>query len=63
MEHRTTVMLFSNGHWFWAEHYHHDIHKGLGKYVEVFFAKGFQDHEVDEVIQDYYTENSEHLFE
>ena len=63
MEHRTIVLLFPDGHWFWSEHYHHDIHKSLGKFVEVFFTKGFSDREVDEVVRDYYTANVEHLFE
>jgi hypothetical protein len=63
MENRTTVLLFSNGHWFWSEHYHHDIHKSLGKYVEVYFAKGWHDTDVNEVIQEYYATNSGHLFE
>lgn len=62
MEHRTTVLLFPDGHWFWAEHYHHDIHKDLGQYVEVYFAKGWQDNEVDEVIREYYATNIENLF-
>lgn len=62
MEHRTTVLLFPDGHWFWAEHYHHDIHKSLGQYVEVYFAKGWQDSEVDEVIQEYYATNLSELF-
>jgi len=63
MEHRTTALLFSNGHWFWSEHYHHDIHKDLGKYIEVYFAKGWDDRDVTEVLKEYYTDNSEHLFE
>lgn len=63
MEHRTICLLFSNSSWMWSEDYHFDNHQHLGKFVEVFFTKGFSDREVDEVIRDYYLANSEHLFE
>lgn len=62
MEHRTIVLLFPTGQWVWSEDYHLAIHKELGKFVEVFFTKGFSDREVDEVIRDYYSANIEHLF-
>lgn len=62
MEHRTTVLLFESGAWVWSEDFHHDIHKSLGQYVEVYFAKGWQDNEVDEVISEYYATNVENLF-
>lgn len=62
MEHRTTVLLFPSGKWLWNEDFHYDIHKSLGQYVEVYFAKGWQDNEVDEVIQEYYATNLSELF-
>lgn len=62
MEFRTIVLLFPCGRWLWSEDYHLTIHKELGKFVEVFFTKGFSDREVDEVIRDYYSANIEHLF-
>jgi hypothetical protein len=63
MEHRTIVLLFPTGQWMWSEDFHFGNHKDLGKFVEVFFTKGFSDREVDEVIRDYYTANVEHLFD
>lgn len=63
MEFRTTVLLFETGHWVWSEDYHLAVHKDLGRYEEVYFAKGFSDREVDEVVRDYYSANVEHLFE
>ncbi|MNX63312.1 hypothetical protein D3C86_943060 [compost metagenome] len=63
MEHRTIVLLFPTGQWIWSEDFHFGNHQHLGKFVEVFFTKGFSDREVDEVIHDYYLTNSEHLFE
>ena len=48
MEHRTIALLFSNSHWMWSEDYHLASHKDLGKFVEVFFTKGFSDRDVDE---------------
>lgn len=63
MEHRTIALLFSSSHWMWSEDYHFQNHKDLGKFVEVFFTKGFSDHEVDEVVRDYYSANVEHLFD
>lgn len=63
MEHRTIVLLFPTGQWIWSEDFHFGNHQHLGKFVEVFFTKGFSDREVDEVIRDYYLANSEHLFE
>lgn len=62
MEHRTTALLFSNAHWIWSEDYHYEAHKDLGKYVEVFFAKGWDDRDVTEVLKEYYTENFDNLF-
>lgn len=62
MEHRTTVLLFESGAWCWSEDYHLAAHKSLGQYIEVYFAKGWQDNEVDEVIREYYAVNSENLF-
>lgn len=50
MEFRTIVLLFPCGRWLWSEDYHFQNHKDLGKFVEVFFTKGFSDREVDEVI-------------
>lgn len=63
MEHRTIVLLFPTGRWLWSEDYHFGDHKDLGKFVEVFFTKGFSDREVDEVVRDYYSANVEHLFD
>lgn len=63
MEHRTIVLLFPTGKWMWSEDYHFSNHSHFGKFVEVFFTKGFSDREVDEVIRDYYLANVEHLFE
>lgn len=63
MEHRTICLLFPDGKWLWSEDYHFEFHKDLGKFVEVFFTKGFSDREVDEVIRDYYSANVENLFE
>lgn len=63
MEHRTICLLFNNGNWMWSEDFHFANHQHLGKFVEVFFTKGFSDREVDEVIRDYYSANVEHLFD
>lgn len=63
MEHRTICLLFNSGQWVWSEDYHFQNHKDFGKFVEVFFTKGFSDREVDEVIRDYYSANVEHLFD
>lgn len=62
MEHRTVALLFPSGKWLWSEDFHYDTHKDLGQYVEVYFAKGFSDREVDEVISEYYASNLENLF-
>lgn len=62
MEFRTTVLLFQSGKWIWSEDFHQATHKDLGQYVEVYFAKGWQDNEIDEVIQEYYATNLSELF-
>lgn len=62
MEHRTIVLLFPTGQWIWSEGYHFSSHQHLGKFVEVFFTKGFSDHEVDEMIKSYYEENASEIF-
>lgn len=56
------MLLFESGAWCWSEDYHLAAHKSLGQYVEVYFAKGWQDSEVDEVIQEYYATNLSELF-
>lgn len=62
MEGRTTVLLFENGAWCWSEDHHLAAHKDFGRYEEVYFAKGWQDSEVEEVISDYYRTNLLELF-
>jgi hypothetical protein len=62
MEHRTTVLLFETGYWLWSEDYHLAAHKDLGRYEEIYFAKGWQDSEVEEVISEYYKVNLLELF-
>lgn len=62
MNHRTTVLLFESGSWCWSEDYHLVAHKDLGRYEEVYFAKGWQDCEVEEVISEYYRANLLELF-
>lgn len=56
------MLLFESGSWCWSEDYHLAVHKDLGRYEEVYFAKGWQDSEVEEVISEYYRANVLELF-